>query len=110
MTRCKPNTPRAQRGETLAEVLVAMLIVAVSTLLLAAMTAAASNVNIGAYKQDEEFYASMTKVEAMGANAGKVEGEAVIKDEDGTTLVSDIDVEVFHDGDLTLYRRKAVGP
>ena len=107
MTRCKTNMPRAQKGETLAEVLVAMLIVAVSALLLAAMTAAAAGINLAAHKQDAEFYAAMTKVEAMDTDAHVTapSGTAVvIMDAAGNTLLTDDKVEFFHDGDLTLYR------
>lgn len=108
MTRCKTHTPRAQKGETLAEVLVAMLIVAVSALLLAAMTTAAAGVNLAAHKQDEAFYASMNKAEAMDSTVGSTPGTAVITDTTAgvvpTPAPTSVPVQVYHDGDLTLYK------
>ena len=65
MAKHRAPAPRAQRGETLVEVLIALLIVALSTLLLAAMVMTSGSVNIIARQKDEAFYEALSKVEAM---------------------------------------------
>ena len=64
------NKLRSRRGESLAEVLVAMLIIALSVLLLAAMVSAAGAINMRTRARDEQFYKELSTAETFGDYLG----------------------------------------
>ena len=103
MEKHKAPAPRAQRGETLAEVLVALLIVALATLLLAAIVSAASQVNIIAREQDDAFYTALSDVESMALTPVNV-NMGIYPDGPASTPVATYPVEVYTSEDLTLYK------
>lgn len=120
MTKHRFCTPRAQRGETLVEVLVALLIVTLATLLLASIVSVSFSVNLTARQKDEKFYKALSKVEAMnsGAQVGGTEKSVVIehipKDPTEPTETTTVKVDVYWsdspDGatneNLALYKEK----
>lgn len=65
------HTPRqkltSRRGETLAEVLVAMLIIALAVLLLAATVTTAGGINMRTRARDAHFYAELSAAETRAA-------------------------------------------
>lgn len=113
MIKRKCAAPRTRRGETLAEVLIALLIVVLATLLLASMITASAGINFTARQKDEKFYKALSEIEAMNSDR-KLSGdhEATIVDE-STGLETPIPVDVFTPSDtsenLAIYREK-VGP
>lgn len=113
MGKHRPPVPRARRGETFVEVLIALLITALATLLLAAMVGVSGSIDIAARKKDEEFYAALTRVEQQDTGAQKPEPTdppdshwmVTITDETAAPPSStQVPVDVFNDDALTLYR------
>ncbi len=102
MAKQRTPIPRAQRGETLAEVLVALLIVALSTMLLVTMVMTSARINIAAREKDKAFYEAVSKVEAMDADTGGF--TMLIEPEDGTAPDS-IPVTGYTSGGLTIYKK-----
>lgn len=119
MTKHKTPAPRAQRGETLAEVLIALLIVALSALLLASMVAVAAHINTTARQMDSEFYAALQAVETMDAGTKqptpaapatpynvKIEADAGAPGTPSVREWENVPVDVYTQGDLTLYKKQ----
>ncbi len=125
MTKHRFYTPRAQRGETLVEVLVALLIVTLATLLLASIVSVSFSINLTARQKDEKFYNALSKVEAMnsGAKVNDVSDKSVVIEPVTTTPIDPtaptettvkVDVDVYWsdspDGgtneNLALYKEK----
>ena len=64
---------RSQKGETLTETLVGVLLVALASVVLAAMIGAACRMNIKAKVRDEALYAEITAAESRtGGETGSV--------------------------------------
>ena len=119
MTKHRFCTPRAQRGETLVEVLVALLIVTLATLLLASIVSVSFSINLTARQKDEKFYKALSKVEAMNSGVKVDDGSdkyVVIEPDptDPTEPTVNVEVDVYWsdspDGDtnenLALYKKK----
>ena len=104
MTKHRTPVPRAQKGETLAEVLVALLIVALAALLLASMAAVSNSINIAARQKDDALYAALTAVEAMPATTTPQTGQVAIYDAAGSMVGSPYGVSVYSSGSLTFYK------
>lgn len=66
MPKAIQNKLRSRRGESLAEVLVAMLIIALSVLLLAVMVTTAGSINMQTRRRDEQFYKDLSAAETFG--------------------------------------------
>ena len=100
---------RSKSGETLAEVLVAMLIIAISTMLLVVMTNTAGSIDISTRKRDKVFYEELTRAETHTVAAGETaeNGKIIIKDADGTGSDQEIDVTVYGGRGLISYEKKA---
>ena len=64
---------RSRRGETLVEILVAILIIALSAGLFATMYTASMRIDLTAREQDEAFFAAVGELEEM-IDAGEGEG------------------------------------
>ena len=104
MTKHKAPAPRAQRGESLAEVLVAMLIVALATLLLASMVMASAHINIAAREKDKAFYEALRKVESM--EPATMEGSSyTVNISDASGVRKQCAVTVYTQDGLTLYKK-----
>ena len=105
MAKQRTPVPRAQRGETLAEVLVAMLIVALSTMLLVTMVMTSARINIAAREKDKAFYEAVSKVEAMDTTSGKF--NMLIEQTDPTTTDPAVKATVtgYTSGGLTIYKK-----
>ena len=63
------NKLASRRGETLTETLVAILVVALSSVILATMIGAASRMNKTAMEKDEQLYGAVTAAEAKPDSA-----------------------------------------
>lgn len=100
---------RSRQGETLAEVLVGILMVAVSTSLFLGMVSAASHINRSAMEADTSFYKAMSHLECFDAEADSVviqTGSLRVEGED----VSDVfPAEVFSEDGMTSYRMQKGG-
>ncbi len=106
MTKHKAPASRAQRGETLAEVLVAMLIVALATLLLASMVMASAHINIAAREKDKAFYEALRKVESLETDTTDGNLYMVKIHNEGSALPDkDCTVTVYTQDNLTLYKK-----
>ena len=84
----------SRRGETIAEVLVAVLLIMLASAAFAAMVSSASKVNAKAEAQDEKLYAALTAAETKSNGT------------DGTVSVTgagDFSVSYYSDTDGTLY-------
>lgn len=115
MTNHRPGTARARKGETLVEVLVALLIATLATLLLASMVTASARVNIAAKQKDDEFFEVLTRVEAMDddiksddpytVEIQEIDPGAWENDVPGTTPTEIPNVHVYSpdDGQLAFY-------
>lgn len=118
MTKPRTRIPRAQRGETLAEVLVALLIIALSSMLLATMVTVSAQINITARQKDDTFYAALSEVEALNEETAEKDPTGgmglktftvLIEPKDSPTSADKVEVNVYTQENLTLYK-KAVGP
>ena len=96
---------KSTAGESLAEVLVAMLIVALATMLLVVMINASASMDAAARRYDEKFYEDLSNAETHGG-AG-ADGTVIIKNDAG--LQKDVAVETFGGSGLTSYSKKEVG-
>lgn len=106
----KHRTPaaRAQKGETLAEVLVALLIVALAALLMASMVTVSAHMNTAAREKDKAFYAALQTVEDKAVNAPTPDATGnymAIYDKDGNRVGSSYNVNVYTEGGITLYKQ-----
>lgn len=112
---------RARRGETLVEILVAILIIALASGLFASMYMAAMNLNLAARKDDDNFYKAVTDLEQMvdDGTGTAVEGEHKIKFEikpetssdpgEGESVQGgsgDIQVDVYTQDGMSVYKQK----
>ena len=99
---------RSRRGETLSETLVAVLIVALSTVILATMTAASARLDRSADQVTAQFYDELTAAEACNDDDG-APGSVRLS---GALAGGNTDVPVtfygLEDG-LTAYRRAGGG-
>ncbi len=95
----------SNRGETLIESLVSVIIVSLATLLFVSLITAASNLNSRQKEADSKFYASMAKVESLAGTDrdGKERSiDVTIKNEVGITLEI-IKCRVTAEGSLSAY-------
>ena len=108
MAKHRAPAPRAQRGETLVEVLIALLIVALSTLLLAAMVMTSGSVNIIARQKDEAFYEALRNVEAMNPTGLTSTSQTVQIDPNpnGTGSPKTVTVNVYSSDGLAFYKKQ----
>ena len=99
------RAPRARRGETFIEVLIALLIVVLSTLLLVVMVGASGSIDIAARQQDEKFYEALSEVESMQADRQEKTGSyfVTITPSDGSTA-TEAQVDIYTKDSFTAYR------
>lgn len=98
---------KSKKGETLAEILIAVLIIALSAGLFATMYTASANINISARKEDEKLFDAVGQLEELmesggdGMKDGSVHYTPV---GEGAGGGNDVKVEVFTQDGLTVYR------
>ena len=95
----KKHSPlRGRRGETMAEVLVAMLVVALAVMLLVSMVTTSGKVNVTARDKDAQFYDALSKVEKQDSTAQKTPaaaGEYKVEIEEDGGATTEIPVDVY---------------
>ena len=100
------NKLSSRSGETLAEVLVALLIIALSSMLLVVMMGTASGIDRQTRQREETFYKDLSNAETHTAEDGTpATGEIRIKTPDDETQT--IQVTVYGGSGLTSYEKKA---
>ena len=95
---------RSKSGETLAEVLVAILVVAVSASLFLGMVAVAARINRQAVKADDRFYKAMSILECFEAEEGAVEQRSGSLRVEGSGVSEELPVTVFYGDDMISYQ------
>lgn len=104
MRKCMTKL-RSRAGETLAEILVALLIIALASILMVGMYSASTSIDKSARDQDKKLYESLSAVEGGTATATK----QTVTLTDTTAGVThenvDIEVNVYEDGAFTAYRK-----
>ena len=97
---------RSRRGETLAEVLIALFIIALAALLLATMSTASAGINLTARRKDDEFYEALSRVEALTDSTKAGGTYTVVITDDADTVVDSTSVEIYRseDNSLALYK------
>ena len=100
---------RARAGETLGEVLIAMLIVALSALMLAGMVSSAGQINLSVRETDESFYKSVSALEKRDGTPK--DGTLTVKIETSdSTADAEVAVSVFEEGGMISYKAKEGTP
>ncbi len=96
------NRLRSRAGESFAEVLVALLIVALAALLLAGMYSASSALDKNAMESDKKLYEAVTKLETT-TEPGTT-GHVTISGEAPTASDPTIPIEIYTEDGLTAYQ------
>lgn len=104
---------KSKTGETLAEILVAILIIALSAGLFATLYVAAMNINLSAREEDEKLFDSVSELEenihGNGSEDGKSSGKVQYKPEGGTGSTDDIPVDFYTKDGMTVYKESTTG-
>lgn len=100
------NKNRRKRGETFAEILIAILVAAFGSMIVAVMYTAAMNMNLKASEMDDEYYEALSDMETIFNNDKKKEkdGKAYVTDKDGNQL--DISIDEYGNGTNSAYKRR----
>lgn len=96
----------SRKGETLVEILVAILIIALAAGLFASMYMAAMSINSSARKQDEQFFDAVEKLEqAVDENKTKSDKTVTYTPVgEGAGASSSAQVEVVTEDGMSVYR------
>ena len=97
------NKLRGSGGETLGEVLVAMLIIALAAAVLAGMVSAAGSIDMSVREMDDGFYTGLSELEQK--KGATVETGQVEIDVNGNKTV--IDVNVYKSNGMISYAEKS---
>ena len=106
---------RSRAGETLAEVLVALLIIALSSMLLVVMYNVATSIDLATRARDKIFYEDLSRAETHSSAPGGAEaGSSKIQITDVTgvadltegKLLKEFDVTTYGGNGLTSYEKK----
>lgn len=100
------NKLRARAGESFAEVLVALLIVALAALLLSGMYSASTTLDKAAFENDKKFYDAVTDLETDGASAATETRDVSITEEGETTPEVTIPVTTYTEDGLSAYKKR----
>ena len=95
---------KSRSGETLAEVLVAILVVAVSTSLFLGMVAVSARINRQAVKADARFYRAMSLLECFEAEEEAVEQRSGSLRVEGSGVSEELPVTVFYGDHMVSYQ------
>lgn len=96
---------KSKKGETLAEVLCAMLVVTLTSVAFATMVSAASNMNARSRQADKELYAALSAAETAGEEIGEGSVQVQIGGQTHNFKVYYYGV----DGELAAYRPESGG-
>lgn len=96
---------RSRSGESLAEVLVAMLIILLAALLLMSMVSASGNIDMQVKEQDSSFYDALSRLEKKAGTESKT-GKVTVTDDAGTQI-AEIDVKVYTQDGMRAYEKDA---
>lgn len=98
---------RERSGETLVEVLIALLIIALSSFLLAVMVSTAGNIDMTTRNRDREFYEELTHADTRTVEEGGApkDGNVVIA-VDGEADPIEVEVNVYGGVGLASYAKK----
>lgn len=98
---------KSRAGETLAEVLVSILVIAFAVLLLASMVSASGSIDLSTRERDGEFYENLTSAEKKENVTGTGTVTVDWKDGEGGNVGStSFTVNVFGDRGLASYAIK----
>lgn len=96
---------RSRSGESFAEVLVAILVIAMAALLMASMVTASGGIDINARNQDKDFYAAVTALETVdGTVVTPTTAEVKVTETGGTQ--NSVNVNVYSKEGLIAYEVK----
>lgn len=101
---------RARAGETLGEVLIAMLIVALSALMLAGMVSSAGQINLSVRETDESFYKSVSALEKRDGTPKDGTLNVKIETSGAGVTTEEVEVSVFEEGGMISYKAKEGTP
>ena len=103
---------RSRSGESLAEVLVAMLIILLAALLLMSMVSASGNIDMQVKEQDSSFYDALSQLEQKAGTESATGEVTVTADGAGTPFEIKIDVKVYTQDGMRAYEKDvpAAGP
>lgn len=99
---------RDTRGETLVEVLAAILVASLSVTLLFSCVMASSNLDVQAKSVDEDYYQALSAADGQNGTA-KNSDEVTIASEDKEDVSKDITVDIYGGEGLYSYSRKVTG-
>ncbi len=94
----------SRRGETLIELLVSIMIIALSAFLLVMMYEASGKINLAARKMDDDLYQSVTEIGNHTGEAQKGKVQYEIQD-DFEARPGEIEVEIFSDDTVVTYSK-----
>lgn len=94
---------RSKRGETFAEILIAILIVAFGCMIIAVLYDSSLDLNIKASEQDGAFYSALSETEQLLDGESSGTGHVIIEDEEGSLSV---EVGTYGDGSAAAYKRQ----
>ena len=98
---------KSKRGETLVGILVAILIIALSAGIFAAMYTASMNINLSAQKQDEAFYEAVSTLEKMEGSGNTTTNPDGLLQYKSSTYSGSADVEYLTQDGLSVYRNRS---
>ncbi len=98
---------KSKRGESLAEILIAVLIAALGCMLIATMFVSAFSLNKQASDMDDAFYQSMSDTEKVYESNSSGSGKIVINEDDGVDNDGglEVDVDIYGEGKNITYKR-----
>lgn len=94
---------RSRAGESFAEILVAIFIVAMAALLMASMVTASGGLDMKARQEDEAFYKAINAVESGTGTPS--DGTVTITSDGGTSVGVEVKVYTDTDGTLSAYEK-----
>lgn len=94
---------KSRSGETLAEVLVAILVVAVSTSLFLGMVAVAAHINRQAMEMDTRFYKAMSRLECFESGEDGAKEDSGSLQVEGGGVSETFPVTVYYDEEMVSY-------
>ena len=90
-------------GETLVEILVAVLIVAFGCMLIATMYASAMRMNVQAAQKDDQYYSDLSSIEQMFEGEHDGTGTVEITDEENNSV--DMNIDTYGDSSNVAYKK-----
>lgn len=94
----------SHKGESFAEILIAIVIVALGCVVIATLYTSAMSMNLRASQQDDQYYESLSQMEQMFDGTSDVTGKAVITETDSGTKLK-VTIQIYGDDSNSAYRR-----